>query len=229
MDWKSFWDQPNAIYVNERHRQIHYRIIADELLALAGNTRPVLLDYGCGEALDAWRVASTCTHLYLVDSAPSVRAKLADHLTTLSHVVVISPNEAHAIADSSLDLIVANSVLQYLASEELDECLRLWRAKLKPSGRLVLADIVKPDISALADISALLTLAWNEGFFLAALMGLLRTALSPYARLRKDLGLSKHSESELIARLARAGFSGMREKRNLGHNPARMTIIATLS
>ncbi|OQW54690.1 class I SAM-dependent methyltransferase [Candidatus Raskinella chloraquaticus] len=226
MDWKSFWDQPNAIYVSERHRIVHYRLIADELIALAGETAPALLDHGCGEALEAERVASACGRLYLVDAAPSVRAKLSARLGSFPGVAVLSPEDATAIADSSLDLVVANSVLQYLSSDELDASLALWRTKLKAGGRLVLADIVQPDVSPLADIGALLSLAWRHGFFPAALLGLMRTALSPYARLRKNLGLSMHREAELLARLSRFGFAATRATRNLGHNQARMTLIA---
>lgn len=226
MDWKSFWDQPNSIYVNERHRRVHYRLIADELIGVAGDGHPALLDHGCGEALEAERVAAVTCKLVLVDSAASVRDKLKTRLAGLPAVLVAAPEEVAAIDDKSLDLVVANSVLQYLSSDELDASLALWRAKLKPEGRLVLADIVQPNVSAVADVLALLGLAAREGFFLAALAGLARTAVSPYARLRKDLGLSKHSEADLLARLTRAGFSGQRSRRNLGHNQARMTIIA---
>ena len=226
MDWKSFWDQPNAIYVSERHRLVHYRLIADDLIALAGEAAPTLLDHGCGEALEAERVAAVCSRLYLVDAAPSVRAKLSSRLGSIPGVAVLSPEHVATIADGSLDLVIANSVLQYLSSDELDASLALWRAKLKAGGRLVLADIVQPNVSPLADISALLSLAWRHGFFPAALVGLVRTALSPYARLRKDLGLSMHRETELMARLSRFGFSATRATRNLGHNQARMTVIA---
>lgn len=226
MDWKSFWDQPNSIYVNERHRLVHYRLIADELVQIADKERPVLLDHGCGEALEADRVARACAKLILVDAAPSVCAKLAERFGGISQIAIAAPQDIAALADQSLDIVVANSVLQYLSAEELGASLRLWRAKLKPTGRLVLADVVLPDVSPLADVAALLKLAASEGFLLAALVGLVRTALSPYAKLRKSLGLSKHGERDLLERLASAGFSGKRQTRNFGHNQARMTIIA---
>ena len=35
-----------------------------------------MLDHGCGEALDAGRVAAACGKLYLCEAAPSVREKL---------------------------------------------------------------------------------------------------------------------------------------------------------
>lgn len=227
MDWKEFWDRPNSIYVNERHRRVHYRLIADELIGLAGDKRPSLLDHGCGEALEADRVLAACGRLCLLDAAPSVRDKLKTRFPAPSPVVILSPDELEGLDDASLDLVVANSLLQYLSAADLDACLTLWRRKLKADGRLVLADIVTPEASALADVMALLRLAAANGFLLAALLGLVRTALSPYARLRKELGLSKHAEGDIIARLRRFGFDGKLQGRNLGHNQARMTIIAT--
>ena len=226
MDWKGFWDQPNAIYVNERHRIVHYRLIAQELLALAGTQKPILLDHGCGEALQALDVAKACQKLYLLDAAPSVRAKLSARCATTPNIAILAPDDIASLDNASLDLIVANSLLQYLSESELIAALQHWRDKLKPDGRLILADVVRPDVSALPDVLALLSLAWREGFFLAALAGLLRTALSPYARLRKTLGLSKYSEKALIDLVMQAGFSAEHLARNLGHNQARMTVMA---
>jgi len=33
-DWASFWDQPHSIYVNQRHCDVHYRDIAQGIIAL---------------------------------------------------------------------------------------------------------------------------------------------------------------------------------------------------
>jgi hypothetical protein len=56
-------------------------------------------------------------------------------------------------------------------------------------------------------------------------VGLARTAFSDYRRIRDEIGLSQYGEEELIEILDEAGFSAERAKRNLGHNPARMTFI----
>lgn len=226
MDWKTFWDRPNAIYVNDRHRDAHYRGIASDLIAFVPAPDARVLDHGCGEALDAARVAQTCGHLFLLDAAPSVRAKLVERFGALPNVTVLAIEDLAGLPDRSLDLVVANSVLQYLSADELDQCLALWRAKLRPSGRLVLADVIPPDVSALADAAALLRFASHEGFLKEALVGLVRTALSPYRKLRRDLGLSTYAEGAMIDRLRAAGFQAFRAERNMGHNPARMTFVA---
>ena len=33
-DWLSFWNSPNRIYVNDRHRDVHYRDVALQVLSL---------------------------------------------------------------------------------------------------------------------------------------------------------------------------------------------------
>lgn len=227
MDWKAFWDRPNAIYVDERHRAAHYRGIADDLIALVPAPDAAVLDHGSGEALDAERVAARCGRLYLLDAAPTVRAKLAERFAAIRSIAVLAPEDLAGLADRSLDLVVANSLLQYLSADELDLCLSAWRAKLRPSGRLVLADVIPPNVSPVTDALALLRFAAREGFLGAALTGLARTAVSPYRKLRRELGLAMYSEGQMLDRLSEAGFRAFRSERNLGHNPARMTFVAS--
>ena len=50
-DWRSFWDSAHSIYVNARHKDVHYRLIADEIAALVPGPETRVLDYGAGEAL----------------------------------------------------------------------------------------------------------------------------------------------------------------------------------
>lgn len=227
MDWKTFWDRPNAIYVDERHKAAHYRGIADDLIALVPAPDANVLDHGSGEALEAERVAARCGRLYLLDAAPSVRAKLAERFGAVRNVTVLAPEDLAALRERSLDLVVANSLLQYLSAEELDRCLAEWRAKLRPTGRLVLADVIPPGVSPVTDALALLRFAARERFLGAALAGLARTAVSPYRRLRRELGLAMYSEGQMLDRLSQAGFRGFRAERNLGHNQARMTFVAS--
>ena len=56
-DWIAFWDGKHSIYVNARHEAAHFRRIAEDIRALCAATAACMLDYGCGEALSADRVA----------------------------------------------------------------------------------------------------------------------------------------------------------------------------
>ncbi len=228
MSWIEFWDGQPTIYVSARHKQAHYRLVADGLIEHVGDDRPVVLDYGCGEALSAADVARRCSRLYLCDAAPSVRADLARRFAGSANIAVVSPDELAQLPTGSLDLIVANSVLQYLPADLLDACLREWSRLLAPRGRLLLADVIPPSVGPLTDAAALLTLARREGFFFGACAGLVRTFFSSYRKIRSQLGLRQFEEPELLALLSAHGFEARRHRPNLGHNQARMAFVAEL-
>lgn len=226
MDWKTFWDRPNAVYVDEGHKAAHYELVAAEIILLVPHPDAVVLDHGCGEALFAPRIAASCAKLYLLDAAPSVRAGLVRNFGASPRIEVIAPEDLAALPDGSLGLVVANSVVQYLSADEFDACLALWRAKLAPDGLLCVADVMRTGASPLGDVFALLAFARERGFLGAALLGLARTAVSSYARLRTTVGLATYAEEEMLERLGAAGFRARRASRNLGHNQARMTFLA---
>jgi hypothetical protein len=117
--------------------------------------------------------------------------------------------------------------VQYLSLEEFRTLLDAWREKLKPEGRLVLADVLPHETSPVSDAKALLGFAFSGGFLGSALVGLARTALSDYRKLRAELGLSHYGEVETIELLRDRGFRAERRPRNIGHNQARMTFVAT--
>lgn len=225
MSWRDFWNGEHAIYVSPRHKALHYRQIATDLIGHIPAPDAVVLDHGCGEALDAGRVAGHCGQLYLCEAAPSVRDKLRAMLGGKTNVAVVSPEEVEALPDETLDLVVANSLIQYLSRDELVALLATWRGKLRPGGRLVVADIIPPDVSPLTDASQLLAFAWRGGFLTAALAGLVRTAFSDYRKLRAQYGLSTYRIDDITGLIAAAGFEDVTAAKNFGHNPHRLTLV----
>jgi SAM-dependent methyltransferase len=224
--WREFWDQPHSIYVNDRHKDVHYRDIAEGIAAFVPGPDARVLDHGSGDAIHADIVAAAAQSLILCESATSVRAAMAARFAAIPRITVLSPEEVERLPDRSLDLIVANSLVQYLKAGELDRVLALWRRLLAPGGTLIVADVIPPDVGPLSDAVALLRYAAAHGFLFAALAGLARTALSPYRHLRAALGIAHYGEAEFLAKLRTAGFAAERLPRNLEHNPARMTFRA---
>ena len=225
-DWTSFWDRQHSIYVSERHKDLHYRRIAEQIAAFVPNANARVLDHGSGEALHADLVAAASSSLALCDAAPSVRRAMAERFAGNPKIRVLSPEEVATLPERSLDLIVANSLVQYLTPSEFDAALATWRRLLVPDGTLIVGDVIPPDVGVASDTLALLRFAAENGFLMAALAGLVRTATSPYLRLRAKLHVSRYREDEFLARLAAAGFAGERLARNMEHNPARMTFRA---
>jgi SAM-dependent methyltransferase len=226
-NWVSFWNSQHSIYVNARHLDLHYRDVAQRMLQLNSASTANVLDFGCGEAIHADRVAARVGQLWLCEAASRVRDNLRARFGTLANVKVIGPDELRTIQPGTLNLIVANSVAQYLTREELDALLAAWRQLLAPDGRLILADVVPPGVSPVSDALALLRYAYANGFLIAACAGLVRTVLSPYRRIRANLGITTYTEEEITACIDAAGFRTERLPFNFEHQPARISFVAT--
>jgi hypothetical protein len=225
-NWREFWDRPHRIYVNGRHRAVHYRQVAADIIAELPHAHATVLDYGCGEALEAGKVAANCGKLFLCESAPTLRTDLKARFRDLASVMVLAPEDIESLPEGALDLVVANSVLQYLTRAEGAALAVKLRPNLAPGDRLIFADVFPPDSSIVADVSSLLSTAMKNGFFLAALAGLLQTFVSDYRRLRQQIGLTAYLENEMHALLQNAGYASERRARNFGFNRRRMTFIA---
>lgn len=228
-DWRAFWNGDHAIYVSDRHKTVHYRAIADGILDHVRAVGPgaVVLDYACGEALEAQRVAAQARRLVLCDGAPSVVEKLRARLGAEPNIAFALPEDLDSVlADGEADLIVVSSLIQYLTEADFTGLLARFHAKLKPGGRLVVADVIPPDAGMMADVAALLGNGLRHGYAVSALMGLAATAVSPYRKLRGELGLTTYSEAAMLALLARHGFDARRHQPNLGLTPHRMTFVA---
>ena len=226
MDWVSFYDfKHSVIYVNARHRDVHYRGIAQDIRAYVPSPDARVLDYGCGEATSADLIAAASGHLTMVEAAPNVRAALTARHDGDAKFSVLTPEQAAALPDACFDLIVMHSVAQYLSGTELERLLKMFRRLVKPSGTVIIGDVVPPQLAAPAAALTLLRFGAANGFFWAALFGLMRIFVSDYLRLRKTVGLSHYTQDAMLEKLAAAGFSAERAPRNIGHNQWRMTFL----
>ena len=217
-DWISFYDfKHSVIYVNARHRDVHYRTIANDIRGYVPSPEAHVLDYGCGEATSAALVADACAQLILVEAAPNVRASLTMRYAGHPKIAAITPDQAMALPAGSLDLIVLHSVAQYLTPAEFDFLAVSFRKLLKPGGLLVVGDIVPPHLAAPAAALTLLRLGAANGFFWAAAFGLMRIFGRHPAARPSGCRITKRQRCwpSSCRRLC-----GQRAPRNIGHNAA---------
>lgn len=227
MDWRTFFNEDHSIYVSDRHRALHADLVARGIIANLPTGAPRVLDWGCGEAEGAKLVAAHCSRLFLYDSAPRVRDNLQARYAGHDAIVVLDEDALAALPDGSFNAIVIVSVLQYLSPDALADILRMLAPKLAQGGRLVIGDVIPPNLSQVTDAKALLAFAWSGGFLRDAVAGLVKTFFSNYRTLRSKLGLTQWSEADLCVLLSRCGLDPHRAAENIGHNQARMTFIAT--
>ncbi len=224
--WIDWYDSNHTIYANARHKDVHFRHIAEDIAQYVPTPISALLDYGCGEALHAKIVAARAGKLILAEPAPGVRARLEAKYAGDQKIAVCSTDDVTKLPQNSIDLAVMHSVSQYLPSDEMDVVLARLHRLIKPTGALLLGDILAPNTPALSDALALLRFGFKDGFFIAAIASLVRTVFSNYWNLRTSIGLTRYDEAAMVAKLAKNGFTSTRQPRNIGHSQARMAFLA---
>lgn len=223
--WAKFWGGSHSIYVNARHVEVHYARLAHDLKTLIERrNRPLVLDWGCGDALSATAIVGACGELWLYDAVGPVRQRIAHRFASTPSIRVLDDAEWQSLAPASLDMITVVSVAQYLGREELERLLDRFRHVVRPDGEIIFADIIPPHVSMIADIASLLGTGWRHGFFLAACIGLARTFFSEYRRIRATAGFSCYEEADFRALCTRHGFAVERLPHNIGFNQQRMTF-----
>src|SRR3954467_1429447 len=154
-DWIDYYDSTHTIYASKLHRDLHFQIIARDIIGYISSPDAVVLDYACGEALSAAKVADACAKLYLAEPAPGVRGRLIARFAPNTKIRVRSLDDLRKMDEKSVDLVIMNSVAQYMTPGELDSAFAVVRRLLKPGGRLVVGDILRPEVGMIRDVIAL--------------------------------------------------------------------------
>src|SRR5947207_683660 len=144
-DWIDYYDSTHTIYASKLHRDLHFQLIAKDIIGYITSKDAIVLDYACGEAVSAAQVAEACGKLLLAEPAPGVRGRLIARFAPNTKIRVRSLDDLRNMPEQSIDLAVMNSVAQYMTAQELDAAFAVIGKLLKPSGRLVLGDILRPE------------------------------------------------------------------------------------
>ena len=132
-EWIDYYDSTHTIYASRLHRDLHFQIIARDIIGYISSPDAVVLDYACGEALSAAKVADACAKLYLAEPAPGVRGRLIARFAPNTRIRVRSLDDLRKMNDKSVDLVIMNSVAQYMTPDELASALSVIRRLLKPA------------------------------------------------------------------------------------------------
>jgi hypothetical protein len=125
---------------------------------------------------------------------------------------------------SPFDLILVNSVAQYMGPEELWAWLARWRGMLAPDGRLVLSDLIPPSHHGFSDVADLLRLGARRGFPLRA-AGEALGGLRHYWRTSRAIPLVRVGLEDLERAAGGAGLETKVLPHNLTHFSKRWTAV----
>jgi 2-polyprenyl-3-methyl-5-hydroxy-6-metoxy-1,4-benzoquinol methylase len=221
--WKAAWEYGFDAHPLHRFESEDTVERLARLLPLTPGIR--VLDFGCGYGYVAERLAERVGEIAVWDQSASVRRHARQHLAGCANVRFFDPDEASAGgAAPQFDLILINSVVQYMTVDEFHSWLPRWQAMLAPGGVLVLSDLIPRAHSVRGDVFEILSFALRRGVLLNELGHSVRTLLS-YARHRQAQELMKIDDSRLREEAARAGFDVQFAPFNLTVRSRRRTAL----
>lgn len=190
-----------------------------------------VLDFGCGFGFVTSLLAPLVGEIWWWD--PSNKMRAATERTTaglanarfcdLSATLAVEPQGSRC-QGTPFDLILVNSVVQYMSSVEISEWLGQWRSMLTPKGRLVLSDLIPPGHSSLSDFLCLIRLGHRHGSVLTATNDALG-GFSNYWRTRHALPLTSVSKEDLSRQARDAGLDVTFLAGNLTHFSKRWAAV----
>jgi SAM-dependent methyltransferase len=224
-DWASYWEElPEG--------QLLFRPEADECVRNLTAAVPLtagmkVLDFGCGYGFVAEELAGRVAVYYLWDVAASMREHALAWLARFGNVSLLDLSHPDGVpADVRLDLILVNSVVQYMQSAEFASWLVRWRGLLAAGGQLVLSDLIPPGHRFAADLLSLVWFSIRRGYLFRAL-GNVAGEHRRYLATRQTCPLHRVGRDDLLRHARAAGLGVRFLPRNLTHFTGRLTAILT--
>ena len=220
--WDGYWEGVEHRHIFAVEARDHVRRLRRAVPLTAGSR---VLDFGCGFGHVAQLLAPLVSEVGVWDAAERMRRATADRTAGLPSVVPVDLSDPGA-RPGPFDLVLANSVVQYMDRGDLADWLVRWRGMLAPQGRIVLSDIPVPDASAATELVGMLRFAARNGFLLRAVRDGAAEALR-YARSRGDAQLLTPTPDDVAALARPAGLAVRVLPDNLTHRAHRLTVELT--
>jgi SAM-dependent methyltransferase len=223
--WNPYWES-----LSDRQRLYHEQADAYvHNLTTAGflEKKINVLDFGCGFGLVAERLAPRVGLLYLWDASPQMRRRAWFRTAGHPNVRLLESldwGSFHCLP--RLDLVLVNSVVQYMTLAEFSDWLTDWASLLAPSGRIVVSDVIPPGSGSWFEFVDLLRFSMRRRFLVLAVWQAL-SELGLYRKTRQAFPLTRMSPEELHRHAEAAGLMMTVLPRNLTHFPRRISVVFT--
>jgi len=167
-----------------------------------------VLDFGCGLGFVSALLAAKVKNLFYWDYSENMLATAGARLATLGNAQAVNLSGPGGDLDQigDLDLIVVNSVVQYMSEDDLKDWLAKWKSMLGTAGVLVISDLILPQPAFFKEVSDSLKFSARQGF-------LVRTILKNFAqyarylKARRDAPMMRYSKASFSRLAENSGFS----------------------
>jgi SAM-dependent methyltransferase len=223
--WDSYWEE-----LSDKQRL--FREQSDEYVqnlksAIVPDRGARVLDFGCGFGFVAEMLAPQVRELFLWDSSANMRRRARLNVAGHQNIRFLDLSDPKSLPDElQFELILVNSVVQYMTFDEFSAWLLRWRNMLAPGGRIVVSDLIPPDYPAIWDIVDLLRLSARRGFLVRAIWQAF-SEIWRYCGVRTIRPLSRVGWEDLSQWGKDAGLEVIRLPTNLTHFKKRLTAVFT--
>jgi SAM-dependent methyltransferase len=227
MEWKAYWD-------GVEHPQIlgdHGKAEATDFVGRLATALPIrahwrVLDFGCGSGHVAELLAPMVREVWLWDAAPRMLEHARRRVERLGNVVTVDSVDT-LVKDRAgrFDLILVNSVIQYMQPSELTDWVRRWRDLMHDHGRIAISDIAQPGGRLIVDLASLLSFCRRGGLPVTRVAGPILRSWLAYFRTRASRPLLTLSRGEVAALARQAGLVVDFCPGNLTHRRDRLTAF----
>ncbi len=221
-NWSEYWED-----VDHRHLfAVEARDHVDRLRA-AIPIRPTdrILDFGCGFGHAVELLAPTVAVVAYWDAATAMRRATAERTAAHANVTLADLARPSALGTHArFDLVLANSVVQYLGRDELRRWMTRWRTLLAAGGRIVLSDIPPPRTSSLRELLGLIRFARRHHILIRAVRDGMHEA-HRYTRFRGENCLTRWLPGDVVELAASVGLEAVVLPENLTHRGRRFTVV----
>lgn len=217
--WREFWNADARPHPLLRIEAGEYVRRLGSVIRLAPSLR--VYDFGCGPAHVAELLAPHVASIHAWDDSASQRARARQRTASLASVRILDSPPGR---DLKFDLILANSVVQYVSRDALGPLLSDWNHRLAPGGRVIVSDIPTPDCNPLGEAVDVLRLAHARHHLLPAIGDLLGQ-LPSYLRARSRRPLTRWTFEALATLAASHNLTATRLPDNLTHFRHRLSVV----
>jgi len=210
--WHEYWKRtPDSPYLTAEAG-----VVAESLVTrYALNGDHVVLDFGCGYGYVSEHLARTVSRVFIWDAVEEAMQRALKRIDDPA-VAPIDP----ASTDQVFDLIVVNSVVQYMSEETLSWWLERWADLLATGAAIAITDVPASSPSLVLEGAQWLWLALRKGVLVDAVR-FARANSARYQKARAKTGLGAINEADLNEMAERAGLDLEREPRNLAYQRGR--------